>query len=207
MSLSDDHTHELAELRARVDALEQAVQAGLGTGAATVPLATLQPGADAGPPAVSAPNAVPSVTAPAATGPTTDVFWALNALKSMVPAPGAVLYTGSVSLPGGGAVDWQYALTTEDILARDWSRPSSTSALAALGHPVRLRLLQAIATGTVAVSELAALEGVGTTGQVYHHVNQLIAAGWVYSTSRGHYGIPPEKVVPLLTVVLAAGGI
>lgn len=204
MSLSDSHTHEFAELRARVDALEQAVQAGLSSGAMPVPAATTQPGADAGPPAASTPHAAPLA---ATTSPATDVFWALNTVKSMVPAPGAVLYTGSVTLPGGGAADWQYALTTEDILARDWSRPSSSSALAALGHPVRLRLLQAIATGTVAVSELAALEGVGTTGQVYHHVNQLIAAGWVSSTSRGHYGIPPERVVPLLTVILAAGGI
>jgi len=29
----------------------------------------------------------------------------------------------------------------------------------------------------------------------------------VYSPARGHYGIPPERVVPLLTVVLAAGGV
>ncbi|WP_207795571.1 ArsR/SmtB family transcription factor [Cryobacterium zongtaii] len=198
MTLHDDQAHELAQLRDRVDALERAMQAVLSPDAASV-----QSEPESAPPGAST-RQVPAAAAPS---PATDVFWALNTVKSMVPAPGAVLYTGSVTLPGGGAVDWQYALPTEDILARDWSRPSSTSALAALGHPVRLRLLQAIATGTVAVSELAALEGVGTTGQVYHHVNQLIAAGWVYSTSRGHYGIPPERVVPLLTVILAAGGI
>ena len=197
MTSHDDHAHELARLRDRMDALERAMQAALGTDAAPV---------QSVPAAVPQGAPTPNAAAPAAPTPATDVFWALNTVKSMVPAPGAVLYTGSVTLPGGGAADWQYALPTEDILARDWSRPSSTSALAALGHPVRLRLLQAIATGTVAVSELAALEGVGTTGQVYHHVNQLIAAGWVYSPSRGHYGIPPERVVPLLTVILAAGG-
>jgi len=194
MTSHDNHAHELAQLRDRVDALERAMQTTLSRDA------PVQSVPDAAPQGAPTPNA-------AAPSPATDVFWALNTVKSMVPAPGAVLYTGSVTLPGGGAADWQYARTTEDILARDWSRPSSTSALAALGHPVRLRLLQAIATGTVAVSELAALEGVGTTGQVYHHVNQLIAAGWVYSASRGHYGIPPERVVPLLTVILAAGGI
>ena len=183
MTTLDDHAHELAQLRERVSALERSVSA--------------------------APATAPAPAAPAAPAPTdtADVFWALNTLKAQVPPPGAVLYTGSVGLPGGGVADWQYALTTDDLLARDWSRPASSSALAALGHPVRLRLLQAIATGTVAVSELAALEGVGTTGQVYHHVNQLIAAGWVQSTARGHYGIPAERIVPLLVVVLAAGGI
>ncbi|WP_146073350.1 helix-turn-helix transcriptional regulator [Cryobacterium sp. N22] len=192
MATPDEHAHELAQLRDRVDALERAVQAG------SVPLVV---------PAAQPPAAPPVAPAPSTQAPAGDVFWALNALKSIAPPPGAVLYAGSVTLPGGGAADWQYALPTGEILARDWSRPASTSALAALGHPVRLRLLQAIATGTVAVADLAALEGVGTTGQVYHHVNQLIAAGWVYSTSRGHYGIPAERVVPLLTVILAAGGI
>ena len=185
MPTLDDHAHELALLRDRVDALERAVSA-------PQPAEPAQPAQPAEP---SAPTAG------------ADVFWALNALKAQVPAPGAVLYTGSVTLPDGGAADWQYALTTDDLLARDWSRPASSSALAALGHPVRLRLVQAIATGTVAVADLAALEGVGTTGQVYHHVNQLIAAGWVQSTARGHYGIPAERIVPLLVVVLAAGGI
>jgi len=192
MTTLDDHAHELAQLRERVSALERAVSA--------APAAPAVPAAPAPAPA-SAP------AAPAAPTDAADVFWALNALKAQVPAPGAVLYTGSVTLPGGGVADWQYALTTADLLARDWSRPASSSALAALGHPVRLRLLQAIATGTVAVADLAALEGVGTTGQVYHHVNQLIAAGWVQSTARGHYGIPAERIVPLLVVVLAAGGI
>jgi len=196
MTTHGDHALELAELRERVEALERAVHASLGAEAASGP-------ADAD----IAPDGVDRASSPATPSAGTDVFWALNGLKAMAPAPGAVLYTGNVTLPGGGPVDWQYALTTDDILARDWSRPASASALAALGHPVRLRLLQAIATGTVAVAELAALEGVGTTGQVYHHVNQLIAAGWVYSPSRGHYGIPPERVVPLLTVVLAAGGV
>jgi hypothetical protein len=190
MTTLADHAHELAQLRERVSALERAVSA------ASAPHA-----------ASSAPAAPAPTAALAAPTDAADVFWALNTLKAQAPAPGAVLYTGSVTLPAGGVADWQYALTTEDLLARDWSRPASSSALAALGHPVRLRLLQAIATGTGAVADLAALEGVGTTGQVYHHVNQLIAAGWVQSTARGHYGIPAERIVPLLVVVLAAGGI
>lgn len=206
MTTLDDHANELAQLRDRVDALERGAAAHATAEQSGVAHLAVPESSVASEPHRAALEPAPAASAPSAPA-AADVFWALNALKAQAPAPGAVLYTGSVTLPGGGVTDWQYALTTDDLLARDWSRPASSSALAALGHPVRLRLLQAIARGTVAVSELAALEGVGTTGQVYHHVNQLIAAGWVYSTSRGHYGIPPERVVPLLVVVLAAGGI
>jgi hypothetical protein len=202
-----DLAAELAQLRDRVDALERAVGAApAGAAAASTAAASTGQAASA---RTNGTNGTDRTNGTARTNGTdsADVFWALNALKALAPPPGAVLYTGSVTLPGGGVADWQYALTTDDLLARDWSRPASSTALAALGHPVRLRLLQAIAAGTVAVSELAALEGVGTTGQVYHHVNQLIAAGWVYSASRGHYAIPPERVVPLLVVILAAGGV
>lgn len=135
-----------------------------------------------------------------------NAFWALDGLKSRAPETGAVLYTGSVILPGGVQADWQYALTTDAILAKEWSAPSTAASLAALGSPVRLRLLQAIANGATSVADLADLDGLGTTGQVYHHVNQLMATGWVHSTSRGHYGIPPERAVPLLAILLALGG-
>ncbi|MDJ0315804.1 ArsR/SmtB family transcription factor [Arthrobacter antibioticus] len=183
MTSLKDHAEEIAQLRERVSALERTVVA------------------------FSAPPVPRTTAGPAVLLDAMETYWALNVLKSQNPEPGAVLYTGNVTLPGQGVAEWQHSLSTDDLLARNWSRPTASAALASLGHPVRLRLLQAIARGTVAVSELAALEGVGTTGQVYHHINQLIAAGWVYSRSRGHYGIVPERVVPLLVVVLAAGGI
>lgn len=131
-----------------------------------------------------------------------DTFWALDGLRARVPSPGAVLYTGTVDLPDGGHVDWQYGLGTQDVLGRDWSASAPT--LAALGHPVRLTLLQAALGGTQTVAGMAELDGVGTTGQVYHHVRQLVAAGWLH-TVHGRYAVPAERVVPLLTVLAIAG--
>jgi hypothetical protein len=55
--------------------------------------------------------------------------------------------------------------------------------------------------GTVA--ELRAHERLGTTGQLYHHLRQLVSAGWLRTTARGQYAVPGERVVPLL-VALAA---
>ncbi len=78
--------------------------------------------------------------------------------------------------------------------------------LAALGHPVRLRLLRAIVHGRRTKADLEQLEGLGTTGQLYHHLKTLEAAGWVRVLERGTYGVPGERVIPLLAILAAAAG-
>ncbi|MCJ1703032.1 helix-turn-helix transcriptional regulator [Rathayibacter sp. VKM Ac-2926] len=134
-----------------------------------------------------------------------DPFWALSALKERLPSPGGVVFAGAVATPAG-PVEWQYGLSTDAFFERDWGSSPGPAALAALGSPVRLRFLQAVAGGVETVAQLAESEGAGTTGQIYHHVNQLVAAGWLEARGRGRYGIPPERLVPLLTILLAAGG-
>lgn len=129
-----------------------------------------------------------------------DTFWALSGLKERVDPPGAVVYAGAV-VTAAGPVDWQVAYPTERLLAEDWS--VFAAAIAALGHPTRLSILQAVLNGATTVAELAAGEGMGTSGQLYHHLHQLTAQGWLAAEGRGVYGVPPERVVPLLTVVAA----
>ena len=143
-------------------------------------------------PAVEAGEAVPE-----------DVFWALGGLKRRLPADGAgaVLYTGTVRT-GDRNYDWQYGATVDDLLDDDWSAQAGT--LTALAHPVRLRLLREILGGRHGTAELADLDGLGTTGQLHHHLRQLAAAGWLRSSARGRYDIPPERVVPLLAILTAA---
>lgn len=133
-------------------------------------------------------------------------FWALDALKARHPvteeADGAVLFTGAVRVPTGHRYEWQYGLLTETVLEDDWSEAAAS--FAALGHPVRLTLLREVLGGLRTAAELAALDGVGTTGQVYHHLRQLTGAGWLHSPERGRYEIPAGRVVPLLVVLTAA---
>ncbi|MGW2472607.1 ArsR/SmtB family transcription factor [Streptomyces sp. NPDC001665] len=133
-------------------------------------------------------------------------FWALDALKTRHPvtedADGAVLFTGAVRVPTGHRYEWQYGLLTETVLDDDWSEAAAS--FAALGHPVRLALLREVLGGLRTAAELAALDGVGTTGQVYHHLRQLTSAGWLHSPERGRYEIPAGRVVPLLVVLTAA---
>lgn len=65
----------------------------------------------------------------------------------------------------------------------------------ALFHPVRLRILQAVASRRVTVSELAALvEGVAAT-TVYRHVNTLIASGVLtVIPKRSRHGSPQREL-------------
>lgn len=129
------------------------------------------------------------------------IFWAVNALKDQLEEPGGIVYAGAVTV-ASGPVEWQITLATDDLMERDWT--SNAASLAALGHPVRLSLLHAILGGATTVGELSAGEGMGTTGQLYHHLGLLIAAGWLLSGGRGSYSIPAERVVPLLVILGAS---
>ncbi|MFC5746179.1 ArsR/SmtB family transcription factor [Actinomadura rugatobispora] len=128
-----------------------------------------------------------------------ETFWALNGLKERTDD--AVLFTGSVTLPEGEHYEWQQGHRTADLLADDWSQ--AADALSALAHPVRLLLLREIMCGARTTAELAAHERLGTTGQLYHHLRQLVAAGWLRTTARGQYAVPGERVVPILTILAA----
>lgn len=131
-----------------------------------------------------------------------ETFWALRGLQQRTTPPGAVLYTGTVTLPTGGEVEWQQAFELDALLDADWTLAADV--LGALGHPVRMRLLREVLVGTTTATALGALEGLGTSGQLYHHLRQLTAAGWLRSAGRGRYEVPAQRVVPLL-VVLAGG--
>ncbi|WP_432149290.1 ArsR/SmtB family transcription factor [Streptomyces sp. bgisy029] len=141
-------------------------------------------------------------------------FWALDGLKQQLAgvgeagADGGVLFTGAVRLPTGERYEWQYGALTGALLEEEGEDgdggAATADSLAALGHPVRLRLLREILGGRRTAAELAALDGVGTTGQIYHHLRQLTGTGWLHTTGRGRYEVPPARVVPLLVVLTAA---
>ncbi len=140
-------------------------------------------------------------------------FWALDGLKDQLgrvgdaASDGGVLFTGAVRLPAGERYEWQYGALTEGLLGSGEDRPDWSEAaepLAALGHPVRLRLLREILGGRRTAAELAELDETGTTGQIYHHLRLLTGAGWLRTTGRGRYEVPGARVVPLLVILTAA---
>lgn len=141
---------------------------------------------------------------PEATGTTPGpdgTFWALEGFKARTPAPGGVLFTGSVTLPDERHLEWQEAFPVADLL--DGFDDEAAAALAAVAHPVRLLLLRILLDGPRTVAELGEHERLGTSGQTYHHLRQLVGAGWLRTVARGRYGVPAERVVPLLTAIAA----
>jgi hypothetical protein len=150
------------------------------------------------------------VSAAAVAGETTVVepvadaerFWALYGLRERLPSPGGVLFTGVVDLPPGEQAVWQWTEPTADLLDSDWTPMANR--LSALAHPVRIELLRHILRGVRSSADLARLDVMGTTGQLYHHLNQLTAAGWLHQTGRGRYAVPAQRVVPLLVVLSAS---
>lgn len=135
--------------------------------------------------------------------PRTDDLWALDELRRRMPTGGAVLFTGDVAV-NGSRLAWQEGVAADELLDADWAEVAES--LTALHHPVRLALVRAVLLGTSTVTALQELDGLGTTGQVYHHLRALVSAGWLVSGRRGHYSVPEHRVVPLLTIVAAARG-
>ncbi|MFF4950974.1 ArsR/SmtB family transcription factor [Streptomyces chattanoogensis] len=144
--------------------------------------------------------------APSAARDRRDDLWALHGLKEQLAELGAdnggVLFAGAVRTPTGKRYEWQYGLVTDTVLDRDWA--DAAESFAALGQPVRLRLLREILGGRCTAAELTELDGTGTTGQIYHHLRQLTAAGWLHTAARGRYEVPVSRVVPLLVMLTAA---
>lgn len=175
--MADEDADRIADLERRVTALETAVAA--------------RPDAPRGRPSQARIDASPAVDP--------DVFWALEGLHAREPAPGAVMIVGNVELPTGIVARWQEGARTEDLLDDDGE--SCAESLAALGHPVRIKLVREVLRGTATARGLAQLDGMGTSGQVYHHLRLLVSAGWLRARG-GAYEVPTERVVPLLAIMM-----
>lgn len=133
----------------------------------------------------------------------TGTFWILDGLETRV-GPRAVAYAGSLRVDDG-PVRWQLTHDTGQLLDQDWT--ALAPALSALGHPARLRILQLVARGEAATAaDLADTSGLGSTGQIYHHLRQLTGAGWLRATTKGRHEVPAERLVPMLVILGAAGG-
>ena len=210
----------LARIEARLDRLEASTGTATATGtgdAGTTAAAATTDAEAAGATAAAATTSAPARSAPDpaithttpstpphSPAPTTspdDPYWVLTGMRERYPDDDVVLYAGTFAA-GDGGYRWQYGLPAATILDGDFA--DAAPALSALAHPVRLTLLQAVLAGTHHPAELSALPGLGTSGQVYHHLNQLAAAGWLRSPRRGRWEVPGERTIPLLALVMAA---
>lgn len=122
-------------------------------------------------------------------------YWVLDGLTARHQTD-RVVYAGAVET-ADGPVRWQYGHRTEALRTLGETEvEQAAQRLAALGSPVRLRLMLAVLQGRTSTAALTELPDIGTTGQIYHHLRALTAAGWLRTVSRGVVQVPPERVVP-----------
>ncbi|WHT21200.1 helix-turn-helix domain-containing protein [Crossiella sp. CA-258035] len=123
--------------------------------------------------------------------------------QAVAEAGGVISYQGRLTSPD---LEWSIALPANRVLALpDGPR---IEVLAALGHPVRAKVVRLLAEqGARSAAELQAEAEVGSTGQLYHHLKPLTAAGLVEQDGRGRYRLRGTALVPALVLLAAAADI
>ncbi|WP_117210879.1 ArsR/SmtB family transcription factor [Allorhizocola rhizosphaerae] len=113
-----------------------------------------------------------------------------------------VTYSGTGPWRGGPVV-WQIIRGWTDVLAETGDR--SATLFSALASTPRLRIVLELMDGEVlTTADLARRLDQPSTGQLFHHLKELLAAGVIYQPGRGAYAIRREHAVPLLAMLCAA---
>lgn len=111
---------------------------------------------------------------------------------------GAIQLAGSVNLDGRRAA-WQTIHAAEALMDSDLDHAAKV--LAALGHPLRLKIVQVLLKGTLRATELEEQLQIGSTGKLYHHLKELITAGVIVQPRRSQYTVPTGAMVPVLSAL------
>jgi len=149
---------------------------------------------------------VPKETATTPTGTkqvddTADTYWALTELSSRnntADNTGAVMFAGHVTTSEQEAM-YQWTRPTDFFLTSSWDDPMTR--LTALAHPVRGTILRTLLDAPATAAQLAENNVVTSTGTAYHHLNALMAAGWISKKPTGDFSIRVSRIVPLLTIL------
>lgn len=132
---------------------------------------------------------------------TADTYWALTELSSRnntADNTGAVMFAGHVTTSEQEAM-YQWTRPTDFFLTTSWDDPMTR--LTALAHPVRGTILRTLLDAPATAAQLAENNVVTSTGTAYHHLNALMAAGWISKKPTGEFSIRISRIVPLLTIL------
>lgn len=83
----------------------------------------------------------------------------------------------------------------------------SLRVLAALASAPRLALYRAALGGPVTSAELMAAAGLNTTGQLYHHLRELLGVGLLAQEGRDRYVIVRDRLPAACAILSAALGV
>ncbi|WP_205624520.1 ArsR/SmtB family transcription factor [Actinomadura flavalba] len=117
---------------------------------------------------------------------------------------GHIAYGGKAELGGYG---WEWNSVRSPGALLGLPAAPLAAVLAAAGHPARLEVLRVLALGPRGVADLQAELGLGSAGQLYHHLKALTGAGLVEQTERAVYRLPGRAVFPVLALLAAAADV
>jgi DNA-binding transcriptional ArsR family regulator len=117
------------------------------------------------------------------------------------PSSATVVYAGAGPWEDG-VVAWQVAREWGDI--RSAAAEPIARVLSALANGTRVRIVSELLRGSITTGDLAERLDQPSSGQLFHHLKELIAAGLIHQPVRGTYAIPRRHVVPLLALLSAA---
>ncbi len=114
---------------------------------------------------------------------------------------GRVVYTG-VFASGGRQSNWIGKYNTDRLLELIDDR-TAEKVLSCVGSGDRLCILSLLLRKTMTVAQIVSEGGFNSTGQVYHHLNALIAADLVKedTKNKGAYIISPHRVQGIIMIL------
>ena len=118
-----------------------------------------------------------------------------------VPPDGRVGYGGSGPWEGS-AIAWQMERSWDEVLTAAGEHVARV--VAALASATRLRIVAELVGGPLTTADLSSRLDQPTSGQLFHHLKELLAVGVVHQPRRGTYALRPQHVLPVLTVISAA---
>jgi DNA-binding transcriptional ArsR family regulator len=115
--------------------------------------------------------------------------------------PHDVLLYAGVGGWDGQTLAWQAERSWDEVRASPAEQ--SAAALAALGNPTRVRIVVELLRRRLTTAQLAERLDQPSSGQLFHHLKELLAAGVVHQPVRGTYAVREQHVIPLFAVLCA----
>ncbi len=115
---------------------------------------------------------------------------------------GTLRYAGAIQI-GERPFRFQQTLTVASIFAA----PPEVFAqiFTALSSPHRVIILRTLCERACTAQQLQEILGMGSSGQLYHHLKELMAAGLITQRERSSaYTIDPAKVIPICAVLMVS---
>ncbi|MGD6901209.1 ArsR family transcriptional regulator [Bacillus infantis] len=115
----------------------------------------------------------------------------------------SISYSGTITTDKGGRKWKPASKTLGEVLAPDSG--GLANILSSLGHKQRIEMIKSLLQEPKNSAELVKELGMGTTGQLYHHMKPLMHAGIIEQKERGgSYSISADKILPILLQLAGA---